>query len=94
MGEYVELPGVKTWYEVEGQGEPLLLRKFLHDCLRKLAPLRCQCDDAVLRHTAVDGIERSCNDVDTEDHSRAAAVGLVVDLTVAQGRRVAIAEEA
>ena len=25
MGEYVELPGVKTWYEVEGQGEPLLL---------------------------------------------------------------------
>jgi pimeloyl-ACP methyl ester carboxylesterase len=25
VGEYVELPGVKTWYEVEGQGEPLLL---------------------------------------------------------------------
>ena len=25
MGEYVELPGVKTWYEVEGQGDPLLL---------------------------------------------------------------------
>ena len=25
MGEYVELPGVRTWYEVEGQGEPLLL---------------------------------------------------------------------
>jgi pimeloyl-ACP methyl ester carboxylesterase len=25
MGEYVELPGVKTWYEVEGRGDPLLL---------------------------------------------------------------------
>jgi pimeloyl-ACP methyl ester carboxylesterase len=25
MGEYVDLPGVKTWYEVEGSGEPLLL---------------------------------------------------------------------
>src|ERR671926_73778 len=25
MGEYIELPGVKTWYEVEGQGEPVVL---------------------------------------------------------------------
>jgi pimeloyl-ACP methyl ester carboxylesterase len=25
VGEYVELPGVKTWYEVQGQGEPVLL---------------------------------------------------------------------
>lgn len=25
MGEYVELPGVKTWYEVDGNGDPLLL---------------------------------------------------------------------
>jgi pimeloyl-ACP methyl ester carboxylesterase len=25
VGEYVELPGVRTFYEVEGQGEPLLL---------------------------------------------------------------------
>jgi pimeloyl-ACP methyl ester carboxylesterase len=25
MGNYVELPGVKTWYEVEGEGEPLIL---------------------------------------------------------------------
>src|SRR5215210_2096272 len=25
VGEYVELPGVKTWYEVEGQGDPVLL---------------------------------------------------------------------
>ena len=25
MGEYIELPGVKTWYDVEGQGEPVLL---------------------------------------------------------------------
>ena len=25
MGEYVELPGVRTWYEVEGQGDPVLL---------------------------------------------------------------------
>ena len=25
MGEYVELPGVKTWYEVEGEGDPVVL---------------------------------------------------------------------
>lgn len=25
VGDYVELPGVKTWYEVEGDGDPLLL---------------------------------------------------------------------
>ena len=25
MGEYVALPGVKTWYEVEGQGEAIVL---------------------------------------------------------------------
>jgi pimeloyl-ACP methyl ester carboxylesterase len=25
VGEYVELPGVKTWYEVEGEGDPVLL---------------------------------------------------------------------
>jgi pimeloyl-ACP methyl ester carboxylesterase len=25
VGEYIELPGVKTWYEIEGQGDPVLL---------------------------------------------------------------------
>jgi pimeloyl-ACP methyl ester carboxylesterase len=25
MGKYVDLPGVKTWYEVEGAGDPLVL---------------------------------------------------------------------
>jgi pimeloyl-ACP methyl ester carboxylesterase len=25
MGEYADLPGVRTWYEVEGAGDPLLL---------------------------------------------------------------------
>jgi pimeloyl-ACP methyl ester carboxylesterase len=25
VGEYVELPGVRNWYEVEGQGEPVVL---------------------------------------------------------------------
>lgn len=25
MGDYVELPGVRTWYEAEGSGDPLLL---------------------------------------------------------------------
>ena len=25
MGEYIELPGVKTWYELEGEGDPVLL---------------------------------------------------------------------
>jgi len=25
VGEYIELPGVKMWYEVEGQGDAVLL---------------------------------------------------------------------
>src|SRR5215217_7024659 len=25
VGEYIELPGVRTWYEVEGQGDPVVL---------------------------------------------------------------------
>src|SRR6478609_8064119 len=25
MGDYVDLPGVRTWYEVEGDGDPLVL---------------------------------------------------------------------
>jgi pimeloyl-ACP methyl ester carboxylesterase len=25
VGEYIELPGAKTWYEVEGEGDPVLL---------------------------------------------------------------------
>lgn len=31
MGEYADLPGVRTWYETEGAGAPLvLLRRLLH----------------------------------------------------------------
>ncbi|NEE39290.1 alpha/beta hydrolase, partial [Streptomyces sp. SID7982] len=25
MGEYADLPGVRTWYETEGAGDPLVL---------------------------------------------------------------------
>ncbi len=39
MGEYVELPGVRTWYEVHGSGEPLLM---LHPGLSTIDPMDMQ----------------------------------------------------
>ena len=43
---------------------------------------------------AVGGLERGGDDVDAQDHPRAAAVRLVVDLAGAERRRVAVVEEA
>src|SRR5258708_4499365 len=49
----------------------------------------------MLRHrVAVHRLERRRDDVDPENHARAAAVRLVVDLTRAERRRFAVVEEA
>ncbi len=45
------------------------------------------------RRLAVGRLERRRDDVDPQHHSRAAAVGRVVDLAGAQRRRVAVVEE-
>ena len=45
--------------------------------------LRRQRDHAVVGRAAVDGVERSGDDVHAQHHPRAAAVGLVVDLAAA-----------
>jgi hypothetical protein len=47
----------------------------------------------VLRHATVDRIQRGRDHVDAEHHAGAAAVGVVVDLTVAERRRVAVREQ-
>ena len=56
-------------------------------------PLRRQRDDPVVGHAAVDGVERGRDDVDAQHHAGPAAVRLVVDLTGAQRRGVAVVEE-
>ena len=45
------------------------------------------------RRAAVDGVERGGDDVDAQHHPGTAAVGIVVDLSRAQRRRVAVVEE-
>ena len=50
--------------------------------------------DTLLGRVAVDGLERSRDDVDAQHHAGTAAVRLVVHLAGAQRRRVAIVEEA
>jgi hypothetical protein len=44
--------------------------------------------------TAVHRVERGRDDVDAQDHARAAAVRLVVDLAALERRGVAVVEEA
>jgi hypothetical protein len=47
----------------------------------------------VARVLAVRRFERGCDHVDAQDHARAAAVRVVVDLAVAERRRVAVVEQ-
>ena len=62
------------------------------DCV-ELAALRRQRDDPVLGDAAVGGFQRRGDDIHTQHHSRAAAVGVVVDLPGAERRRVAVTEQ-
>ena len=45
------------------------------------------------RDASIDGVERGGNDVDAQNHPRAAAVGLVIDLSAPERREVAVVEE-
>ena len=72
----------------------LLLGKLLHQLLIELASLRRQRDHPVAGSPAVDRVESGRDDVDPENHPRAAAVRLVVDLASRERRRVAVAEQA
>ena len=76
------------------QREPLLVGELLDDVLRQLAALRRERDDTLVRHAAVDRVERSRDDVDPQHHAGAAAVRLVVDLRGTQRRAVAVREQA
>ena len=74
------------------QGQVLLARELVDDPLVELPALRRQRDHPVLGQAAVDALERRGDDVHPQDHPRAAAVRLVVDL--APRRPVAVVEEA
>jgi hypothetical protein len=71
----------------------LLAPELLHGSLVELPALRCQRDHAVLRERAVDTFQGCGDDVDAQDHSRAAAVRLVVHLPAGERRPVAIVVE-
>ena len=75
------------------ESEPFLLRELFHDLLRQLPALRGQRDDPVVGHGAVGRVESSRDDVDPEQHPRAAAVRLVVHLPGTERRRVAVGEQ-
>lgn len=51
-------------------------------------------DDSVCGCAAIDGVESRSNDVDAQDHTRAAAIRLVVHLPGPERSRVAVAEDA
>jgi hypothetical protein len=93
-GEVREHTLVEALEPSREQRQSLLLGKLLHDRLRQLAPLRAQCDDAVAGDTAVGGVERRRDHVDTEHHPCAASVRLVVDLSARKWCVVAVAEQA
>jgi hypothetical protein len=72
----------------------LLVRELFDQPLIQLASLGRQRDHPVLGEAAVSRVERCSGDVDAQDHARAAAVGVVVDLTGLERRRVAVVEQA
>ena len=76
------------------EGQALLPGKLFDQLLIELASLGRQRNHPVAGSPAVDRVERGRDDVDPEDHPRAAAVGLVVDLAAREGRRVAVVEQA
>src|SRR5205085_4804564 len=67
--------------------------ELLHERLRELPSFRRERDDRPGRLRLVDGVERCGDDVHAEDHSRPAAIRLVVDLARAERCRVAVVEE-
>ena len=72
----------------------LLARELFDQLLIQLASLGRQGDHPVAGRPVVGCVERGGDDVDPQDHARAAAVGLVVHLTGLERRRVAVVEQA
>ena len=70
------------------------LGQLFDDVLGQLATLRRERDDTMVRHAAVDRVERGRDDVDSQHHPGAAAVRLVVDLRGTERRAVAVGEQA
>jgi hypothetical protein len=72
----------------------LLCGELFDQLLVELTALRGQRDHPVAGIVSVGCVQRRRDDVHPQDHARAAAVRLVVDLAVPERRRVAVVEQA
>ena len=68
--------------------------ELLDQPLIELAALRRQSDHPVVGAVPVSRVERRRDDVDPQNHARAATVRIVVHLTLVERCRVAVAEQA
>ena len=80
----VDDAGVESLESGREHRERRLGDELLDERLVELAALRRQRDHPRGRRVAVGSLERGRDDIDTQDHARAAAVGRVVDLPGAQ----------
>ena len=92
--EMIEDPLVEALEARGQQRQRLLGGELLDELLVELAALRRERDHPVIRHAAVDRVERGRDDVDAQHHPGPAAVRVVVDLPGRQRRRVAVVEDA
>ena len=80
--------------EARGEKRELaLLRELFDERLVELPALGRQRDDSRRPALSVDALERGVDDVHPEDHARAAAVRIVVDLPRPERGRVAVVQE-
>ncbi len=93
-GSMVEHAVVEPLEAGREQRDALLGRELLDELLVELAALGGERDHPGRRPAAVDRLERGVDDVDAQEHSGPAAVGLVIDLAGAKRREVPVAEQA
>src|SRR5580765_1874628 len=93
-GEMLDNALVEALEARREQRELLFLGQFLNDVLGQLATLRRERDDTMARDAAVDRVQRTRDDVDSQDHPGPAAVRFVVDLRGTERRAVAVGEQA
>ena len=94
MQRLIDDPGVESLEAGGEHRERGLRHELLDERLVELPALRRQRDHPCGPRVAVGSLERGRDDIDPQDHARTAAVGRVVDLPGAQGRRIAVVEEA
>ena len=92
--EMIEDPLVEALEAGRQERECRLRGELLHELLVELPPLGRERDDPVTGRAAVDRLESSRDDVHAQHHSRTTAVRVVVHLARAQGRGVAVVEDA